>query len=614
MAVASASVSSMNDLVRSWLGRFTAALADLRPDALEGVFAEECFWRDLVAFTWNIKTAEGRDAILDMAAAVRPGETSSSWALKGDAEGNDQGVVEAWLSFETEACSCVGHVRLRPDGRCWTLMTAAQEIKGHPDPSGPNRIEGRSYGAGRGRESFSAKLAREKAEIGASENRQPYVVIVGGGQCGLAIGARLTRLGVPNVILDKNPRAGDCWRSRYECLHLHDPVFANHLPHLPLPDNWPLWPHKDQMADWLEVYAKAMDLNYWGKSACTAATWDEGRKEWLVKVDRDGQEVSLKPKHLILATGLYGGPFVPELEGREHFQGEVLHASEYKSAAGYAGKRVVVVGTGTSAHDIMEDLWEHGAQVLMVQRSASFVTPINTQLKTVFPLYDDEAQARGITTEMADLTSLTFPFRVVTEGQKARTDNIRAQDAGYYRRLEEAGFRLDFGEDDTGNIMMFLRRGSGYYFDTGASELIMRGEVEIQQGDVRGFAPGGRGVVLRDGAEVDADVVVLATGYQPLNEMVARFLGKDLAEKMGRVWGLGSGTRGDPGPWEGELRNMWKPTTQEGLWVQGGNLGFSRIYSKYLALQLQARYLGLPTPTYGAPTYGGHGHVAAGGC
>jgi putative flavoprotein involved in K+ transport len=590
----------MNELASAWLAKFNIALSDLKMQELQELFVDDCYWRDLVAFTWNIKTAEGRDAIMDMAAAVKAGEHGKKWALKGDAEDSGDGVVEAWFNFETDACNGVGHMRLRHDGRCWTLFTAAEALKGHPDPSGPYRDEGRPYGAVRGREAFGKKRAQEKASLGASDSHQPFAVIVGGGQCGLAIGARLKRMGVPAIIVDKYPRAGDCWRNRYDALHLHDPVFANHLPYIPLPADWPLWPHKDQMADFLEAYVKLLDLNYWASSTCLSAKWDDARKEWAVQVDKAGTQVQLKPKHLILATGLYGGPFVPELDGQEQFQGDVLHSCEYKNGLKYTGRHAIVVGSNTSAHDIAEDLWEAGAHVTMIQRSATMVTHIDTQLQTVFGGCNDEAQAKGISTDKSDLHLATIPFKIMTEQQKQRCKHIREKDAEYYRRLEAVGFHLDFGEDGSANIMQFLRRGNGYYFDTGASELIMNSEVMLAHGDVQGFTP--NGVLLRDKSVIGADVVVLATGYRPFTDIAEKFIGKDMAAKLGKVWGLGSNTRGDPGPWEGELSNMWKPTAQEGLWVQGGNLSFSRNYSKYLALQLQARYLKIPTPVYGAPS------------
>jgi len=594
------SQSERNAFVCTWIDRFVVALDNELQEvqAVELLFDEGSLWRDLVSFTWNIKTAEGHDAIRDMAFAVKIGANSTNWALKGDVKENySRGVVEAWLTFETKVCKGVGHIRIRSNGRCWTLVTSADSLKGHEALCGTRRVEGRPYGPVRDRMPYSTRLARQKANIGAVDGEQPFVVIVGGGQCGLAIGARLKMLGVPNIILDKHPRAGDCWRNRYEALHLHDPVFACKLPYMDFPPDWPLWLHKDHMADFLEMYVKYLDLNYWAKSECVSATWNDSSKEWLLQADCDGAKVTLKPKHLILATSTFGPPLVPELEGKEYFQGEVFHSSAYAGGKKYAGRRVVVVGSNTSAHDIAEDLWEQGADVTMIQRSPTMVTPIDTQLKTVFTSEED-AEAQGITTELGDLMLATIPFKLFTQMQIERTKMIREKDAEYYRRLEAAGFRQEWGEDDSGNVMMFLRRGCGFYFDTGASQLIMNGEVKLRHGDVRGFSPGSR-VVLRDGSDLEADVVILATGYGSINEGAAKFLGKEMAEKLGKVWGLGSNTRGDPGPWEGELRNMWKPTAQHGLWVQAGNLGFSRVFSKYLALQLQARHLGIETPVYG---------------
>jgi putative flavoprotein involved in K+ transport len=106
-------------------------------------------------------------------------------------------------------------------------------------------------------------------------------------------------------------------------------------------------------------------------------------------------------------------------------------------------------------------------------------------------------------------------------------------------------------------------------------------------------------VVLEDGTELPADLVVYATGYGSMNGWAADLISQEVADKVGKVWGLGSDTTKDPGPWEGEQRNMWKPTHQDALWFHGGNLHQSRHYSLYLALQLKARAEGIETPVYG---------------
>ncbi len=84
-----------------------------------------------------------------------------------------------------------------------------------------------------------------------------------------------------------------------------------------------------------------------------------------------------------------------------------------------------------------------------------------------------------------------------------------------------------------------------------------------------------------------------------MNEWVAEICSPEVADRVGQCWGLGSDTQRDPGPWEGELRNMWKPTHQPNLWFHGGNLCQSRHFSLYLALQLKARFEGIPTPVWG---------------
>ena len=151
--------------------------------------------------------------------------------------------------------------------------------------------------------------------------------------------------------------------------------------------------------------------------------------------------------------------------------------------------------------------------------------------------------------------------------------------------------------------MKYLRRGSGYYIDVGASDLIADGKIKLKSGvtiaEIKEHS-----VVLSDGTELPADLIVLATGYGSMNGWAAQLISQEVADKVGKCWGLGSATTKDPGPWEGELRNMWKPTQQPALWFHGGNLHQSRHYSQFLSLQLKARLEGIPTPVYGlAPVY-----------
>jgi putative flavoprotein involved in K+ transport len=235
----------------------------------------------------------------------------------------------------------------------------------------------------------------------------------------------------------------------------------------------------------------------------------------------------------------------------------------------------------------------------MVQRSSTHIVKSDSLMEVALGgLYSEEAVAAGMTTLKADLTFASVPYRILHEFQIPVYDEIRKRDADFYARLEQAGFLLDYGEDDSGLFMKYLRRGSGYYIDVGASELVANGDIKLRSGvDVVRLTKDA--VVLSDGTELPADLVVYATGYGSMNGWAADLISQAVADRVGKVWGLGSNTSKDPGPWEGEQRNMWKPTQQEALWFHGGNLHQSRHYSLYLALQLKARQVGIPTPVYG---------------
>jgi putative flavoprotein involved in K+ transport len=370
------------------------------------------------------------------------------------------------------------------------------------------------------------------------------------------------------------------------------------MPYLKFPDNWPVFSPKDKIGDWLEMYTRVMELNYWSSTEAKRARYDEAAGEWELTVARGGEELTLRPKQLVLATGMSGKPNVPEIPGQDVFRGEQHHSSKHPGPDAYRGKRCVVIGSNNSAHDICAALWEHGADVTMVQRSSTHIVRSASLMEIgLGALYSEEAVANGITTEKADMIFASIPYRVLPDFQVPLYDQMRERDADFYARLEAAGFLLDWGEDNSGLFMKYLRRGSGYYIDVGASDLVASGDVKLKVGAVERLTE--EAVLMDDGTELPADLVVYATGYGSMNGWAADIISQEVADKVGKVWGLGSGTAKDPGPWEGEERNMWKPTQQEGLWFHGGNLHQSRFYSLYLALQLKARAEGVPTPVYG---------------
>ncbi len=586
------------EAVDAWLTAFSAALADRDVEAVAGMFLSQSFWRDLVAFTWNITTSEGPRGVAELLDATLERTDPTGWRVT-EAPAEAGGVTEAWLAFDTAVGHGQAHLRLKADDdgtlRAWTLLTSLQALRDHPETLGDRRPKGAEHGADRGRLTWRERLDHEHAELGRTV--QPYVVVVGGGQGGIALGARLRALGVPAIIVEKNERPGDSWRKRYKSLCLHDPVWYDHLPYLKFPDTWPVFAPKDKIGDWLEMYTKVMELDYWGSTTATSARWDEERQEWEVVVDRAGEQVTLRPKELVMALGVSGKPNVPTFPGQDRFRGDQQHSSTHPGPDAYVGKKAVVVGSNNSAHDICAAMWEAGVDVTMVQRSSTHIVRSESLMDLALGgLYSEQAVAAGMTTEKADHVFASLPYRIMHEFQIPVYDAIRERDQDFYDRLTAAGFDLDWGADGSGLFMKYLRRGSGYYIDVGASELVADGSITLVRGQVRELTE--TAVVLDDGTELEADLVVYATGYGSMNGWLADLISPGVADQVGKVWGLGSDTPKDPGPWEGEQRNMWKPTQVPHLWFHGGNLHQSRYYSLYLALQLKAREAGIDTPVH----------------
>ena len=583
--------------VDAWLARFEAALAARDVPAAADLFATDSYWRDLVAFTWNITTVEGRAGVTDLLEHTPASAAAHGFVTEEPADEAD-GVLTAWIRYETEVGRGRGLLRLVvEDGedRAFTLLTTLYELKGFEEPRGTHRPMGAEHGASKHRTTWKERQQEEAESLGSTT--QPYVLVVGGGQGGIALGARLRQLGVPSLVIDSHARPGDQWRGRYKSLCLHDPVWYDHLPYLKFPDNWPVFAPKDKIGDWLEFYTRVMEVPYWSSTRAASATWSEAAGEWTVEVEREGKPLTLRPKHLVFATGMSGKANLPEIPGTDLFRGDVHHSSAHPGPDAYRGKKAVVIGSNNSAFDICGALWENDVDVTMVQRSSTHIVKSDSLMDIgLGDLYSERAVAAGVTTEKADMIFASLPYRILHTFQIPAYEAMAERDKDFYDRLEKAGFWHDWGDDGSGLFMKYLRRGSGYYIDVGAADLVADGDVKLVHGQVDHLTEDA--VVLADGTELPADLVVFATGYGSMNGWVADLVDQETADRLGKVWGLGSDTTKDPGPWEGEQRNMWKPTQVENLWMHGGNLHQSRHYSLYLALQLKARYEGIETPVY----------------
>jgi len=565
-----------------WLESAETALRREDTVAAAELFLPDGLWRDVLAFTWNIQTMSGRTAIEEIlrqtVARTQPKNfhipsrrTPPRWVTRAGTE-----AIEALFEFETIFGPANGVLRLAPDTqgllRAWTLNTNLHELRGHEEEfrrrAEPDST--RDFGA----ENWSDRLAKGRTYT----DRDPAVVVVGGGQAGLSIASRLHQLGVDTLIVDRHERVGDNWRKRYHSLTLHNEVHVNHLPYLPFPPTFPVYIPKDKLANWFESYVEAMELNFWTGTELVAGSYDERRGEWCVTLRRtDGTERIMCPRHLIFATGVSSLPYTPDLPGLDAFKGIKVHSGDFKHAEKWKGRSSLVLGTGTSGHDVAQELQAHGAQVTMIQRSKTYVVSLK-EAQSVYAIYSE-----GIPFEDCDLLATSFPYPVLQRSYQLSTARGREVDEALLEALEKRGFRLHFGEDETGFQMMYLRRGGGYYFNVGCSDLVVSGAIDLlQYADIESFVA--EGARLRDGRLVPADLLVLATGYKNQQETVRVYLGDEIANRIGPVWGFDDG---------GELRNMWRRTAQPGLWFTAGSLAQCRIFSRYLALQIKVQELGL---------------------
>jgi cation diffusion facilitator CzcD-associated flavoprotein CzcO len=574
--------TSAEDEVRSWISAFGRSLARGDATALGQMFQADSHWRNLCGISWPIATFSGSRKLADelcrraREVGAAGFELDRQLLLPRRAVVAGQQVIEAIFRFDTVNGAGVGVVRLVPSyGRgaapkAWTLSTLLdiEKIGGAKSSQAALASQDRDFAE-------PNWLEARRAEMEFAD-REPDVLVVGGGHAGISAAVELKRLGLDTLVIDRQVRVGDNWRLRYHGLKLHNKTPVNHLRYMPFPPYWPDYIPKDKIANWLEAYVESMEVNFWTRAALERAEYHDATRSWTASVRcGDGSVRTLCPKHIVMATSVSGTPNIPDIATIENFAGTVLHSSQFSGGAGWSGKSVVVTGSGTSAHDICQELHAAGAAVTMVQRSPTLVVNVDPSAQ----LYDQTYLGEGPPIDVRDLLNASMPLEVVKASHKLITSEVRELDAALLSRLEQVGFELEFGEDGTGWPLKFRTRGGGYYFNVGCSELIADRKIGlIQSRQIKRFV--GHGLELADGSTLKADLVVLATGYKGQDHVVSSLFGPDVAERVGKIWGFDADSQ--------ELRNMWTRTGQPGLWFTGGSFSQCRIYSRYIALQIDA--------------------------
>ena len=569
----------------AWLQALERSVAASRASDFDDLLLPDSYWRDMVSLGWDTRQFWGRDAIREAVFAAAPEMGFTGVQLDPErsaprlADFIGEPYLEVFFAFRNRVGRGKGFARLRLDPeagsglRALMIATSLHELDCAPEPRGRHPrlgfeadFPGQTYG-----EWNAAK--RDFSQ------RDPDVLIIGGSHSGLCVGARFERKGSSYLIVEKHANPGDMWRGRYEALALHTPTTINHLPYIPLPDIWSLFTPKDQWADWLDCYAKLMNLNFWGNTEALGCKFDEASRSWEVSLRlADGTTRVMRPKHVVLAVGGVGGrPRIPDLPGLDAFRGEVRHSSKFQTGAPFAGRRVMVVGSSTTAHDVSLDLAHRGAHVTMAQRGPACVVDIGEVINF-------GADYERVSTEEADFLRSAMPYPLWIRRAKAYTQVTEKTHKELHDGLRRAGQKLTIGHDQTGWSIKLLREAAGYYLNVGASEAIVDGRIRVQDFDrIERFVP--EGALLDDGTRVELDAVILCTGFHDLTEDIQALLGPEVAEKIGRCNGVA--------PEDGEYRTMSRPTAQAHLWLINGGIPDSRKSSDLLAMQVIAQLEGL---------------------
>ncbi|KAI1793660.1 dimethylaniline monooxygenase (N-oxide-forming) [Ganoderma leucocontextum] len=549
---------ALNPLLVSsqWLSQCSSALQTADVKAFVDLFLPSGWLRDILVFTWDIRSLDGREKEFG---------------------------VEFAFTFECEHGHGRGYARLALDAdgvyRAFTVLTELADLRGHEELSTLPLRDDVTGVPGKDMQKDYANMVR-------SIEANPHVIIVGAGQTGLQVAARFKQMNIPTLVIERDARIGDTWRKRYPSLTLHSARKHHTLLYQPFPANWPEFTPRDKLADWLEHYASIQDLIVWTNSELKPhPTYNAKDQRWEVTVVRNGIEVHLRPSHLVFATGTLGRPVVPDVLGMEAFQGRIFHSSRFPGGALFASRHAVVVGAGNSSIDVCQDLvLRNAASVTMVQCSTTCIMSrdyVCDAIRATFP--------EDVPLDIADFRFLSIGLgqrkKMAVENQASVWEANRE----LHEKLRKGGVSFNLGPEGQGVYPLVFERLGG--MDKGGADLIADGRIKVKSlVSLQRFTK--NSVVLGDGTELPADVVVFATGYSHIRETNTELLGEDVLNKTEEVYGLDN---------EGELKGSYRPCGHPGLWFATGEFSISRCLSKALVSTITIlRSLALPPPYLGA--------------
>lgn len=462
---------------QNWLTSLGDCLTRNSYDRFPELFLDDCWWRDFVSLHWDFSTKHGQHDIIQhlTAAPSRPSalEPIQLGGLKPLlVQLPDMVWIQGGFTFKTQHGRGRGLAKLLNVGgadewKAWTVFSQLESLDFQRELEEQKSLNPAALGR---------RLSQTNGvhEPVAPTDDEVQVLIVGAGQAGLSLGVRLKSMGIRTLLVDRHARLGDAWRSRYRSLMMNTPTYTDHPPFMKIPENWPRWLSRDAAADFLEHYGQIMGVDVITDADVTEVNYDEKQKLYraILKKKMDGGwSREITARQVVLATGVYSDtPVLPDLAGQDQFRGQLYHSSKHESAeemAGVRDKRVIIVGAGSSAHDIAQDFVNAGARaVSIVQRSAIYYLSAESSEAVQLMLWNMD----GLTTDEADLIGNATPLAVIRTMSIGMTRIMTERDRAMIAGLREAGMVLKTGDDDDGYGLADyqLIKGGNFYLDQGA--------------------------------------------------------------------------------------------------------------------------------------------------